>query len=253
LLRQRLRFLFLLSRPTRNLRHRSHQKQNLCGRRDATFSGITFEGVAFDSRNYRLRVADQEAGPESEFADAAAAAHSRGGVAAINAGFFTPEGAPLGWVVADGKRSGAWNASSSLGSGIWHADAVGQMAISRREKLGRDRASQMRELLQSGPMLVEAGRVVSGLDPEKSSVRTLMLWDGGTRWWIGRASPASLAETGAALAGQGPAGWSVRHALNLDGGRSADLWIASGLDGNPLSRRPAWNRPVRNFLVLIPK
>ena len=219
----------------------------------AVFSGITFEGVAFDSRSYGLRVVDQAAGPGSEFSDAAAAARSRGGVAAVNGGFFTPEGEPLGWVIAGGRRSGGWNASSSLGSGIWHVDSAGRSAISRREKIGRDGASQMRELLQSGPLLVEAGRPVSGLDPGKSSVRTLILWDGGTRWWIGRASAASLAETGAVLARQGPARWSVRHALNLDGGRSADLWMASGPDGGPVSRRRAWNRPVRNFLVLVPK
>lgn len=213
------------------------------------FSGITFEGVSFDARSHRLVVIDQTGGPGSRFADAAAAARSVGGLAAVNGGFFTPEGEPLGLVIAAGKRSGAWNTASSLGSGVWHDS--GASAISRREKLGRTGAAGMRELLQAGPMLVEDGRAVAGLDSVKVSVRTLMLWDGGSRWWIGRSTPASLAQTAAALANHHVPGWPVRHALNLDGGRSSELWASPSLSGGPLTRRPPWNRPVRNFLVLV--
>jgi hypothetical protein len=214
-------------------------------------AGVMFEGVAFDSRSQRLAVVDQAGGPGSEFADAQSAALARSGLAAANAGFFTPEGAPLGWVIAEGRKAGGWNSASSLGSGIWHQDAGGNVAISRRESLGRDRASSMRELLQAGPMLVENGRAVGGLEGAKSSVRTLLVWDGGSRWWLGRTSPCTLAACAAALSQSGPAGWKARHALNLDGGRSADLWISDQVRGGPLTRRAAWNRPVRNFLVLL--
>lgn len=214
------------------------------------FSSITFEGVAFDARSHRLVVIDQAGGPGSRFADAAAAARSVGGLAAVNGGFFTPQGEPLGLVIAAGKRSGAWNSASSLGSGVWHDSD--RSAISRREKLGRAGASSMRELLQAGPMLVENGRAVSGLDSVKVSVRTLILWDGGSRWWIGRSTPASLVQTAAALDNHQIPGWPVRHALNLDGGRSSELWASPQVSGGPLTRRPPWNRPVRNFLVLVP-
>lgn len=210
-------------------------------------SGITFEGVAFDSRSQRLAVVDQPGGPGSQFADAAAAAKSRGGLAAVNAGFFTPEGAPLGLVSSSGKISGSWNSASSLGNSVWYENS----AIVRREKLGRSAASGMRELIQAGPLLVENGHAVGGLEATKTSARIVLLWDGGTRWWIGRGSPCTLAALGQALATDQPAGWSVRQALNLDGGRSADLWISDTVPGGPVSRRPPWNRPVRNFLVLI--
>lgn len=217
------------------------------------FSGITFEGVAFDGRGHRLRVIDQAGVPGSRFADAAAAAASVNGLAAVNGGFFTPEGEALGLAVSGGRRTGVWNSASSLGSGVWHADGAGRSAISRREGLGRAGAAVMRELLQAGPMLVENRRAVSGLDPEKASARTLILWDGGSRWWIGRTSPATLAQVAATLAAAPVPGWTVRHALNLDGGRSSELWISSAVPGGPLTRRPAWNRPVRNFLVLVPR
>ena len=211
-------------------------------------SGITFEGVAFDSSEHRLVVADQASGPGSKFADSAAAARAAGGIAAVNAGFFTPEGDPLGLVVAAGKISGSWNTASSLGSGVWFENSSGNTAIARRGVINRAEASAMRELIQAGPLLVENSHAVSGLEATKSSVRTLILWDGGTRWWIGRSSPCTLAALGHALAA-----WPSRHALNLDGGRSSDLWISETVSGGPVLQRSSWNRPVRNFLVLVAK
>ena len=171
----------------------------------------------------------------------------------MNAGFFTPEGTPLGLVVSSGKISGSWNTASSLGSGAWYERRSGSTAITRREKLGRAGATTMRELIQAGPLLVENNRSVGGLEATKSSVRTVIIWDGGTRWWMGCSSPCTLAALGQALASSSPAGWPVRDALNLDGGRSSDLWISDAIAGGPVLRRPPWNRPVRNFLVLVAK
>ena len=217
----------------------------------STLSGIIFDGVEFDSRNHRLVVADQADGPGSKFTDAAAAARARGGIAAVNAGFFTPEGAPLGLVVSAGKSSGAWNTASSLGSAAWFENPAGRMAIVRREALGRAGAAAMRELIQAGPLLIQNGRAVGGLDSTKTSVRTIVLTDGGTRWWIGRSSPCTLSALGRTLDTGEPAGWPVREALNLDGGRSSDLWISGSVIEGRILRRTPWNRPVRNFLVLV--
>ena len=216
-------------------------------------SGITIEGVAFDSRSHRLVIVDQAAGPGSQFIDAAAAANASSGIAAINAGFFTPEGAPLGLVVSAGKSAGNWNTASSLGSGVWFEDTAGATAISRRENLGRSTARSMPHLLQAGPLLIENHKPISGLDTLKTSARMMMLWDGGTRWWIGRGSPCSLSDLALALSNSKPAGWKIHHALNLDGGRSADLWVSSTVSGGPVVRRSPWNRPVRNFLILRPR
>ncbi len=216
-------------------------------------AAITFQGIAFDSRTHRLIVADQAGGPASQYADSAAVAQALGGIAAVNAGFFTPEGKPLGLVASAGKISGAWNRASSLGSGIWYEKTSGFMGISRREKLGKAAASKMPELIQAGPMLIENSKSVDGLDAQKASARTMILWDGNTRWWIGCCSPCTLAELGKTLATAEPAGWKIKHALNLDGGRSSDLWISETVPAGPIRCRPLWNKSVRNFLVLIPR
>jgi len=217
----------------------------------ATQRGITFEGVAFDSRTHRLRVIDQPHGPGTAYATARDAANRHGALAAMNAGFFTPEGKPLGLVIAGGKRSGAWNSASSLGSGIFAENGTGRLSISRR---GSPSAfHDARELIQAGPLLVENGGAVGGLDPGKMAVRSILLTDGGTRWWIGKTSSCSLAALGDALASQSPAPWPVRHALNLDGGRSTDLFVSPKTPGGPFERRSVFNRPVRNFLILEPR
>lgn len=158
----------------------------------AEVSGIRMEGVAFDSRRDRLVVVDQPGGPDSRFADSAAAARVAGGIAALNAGFFTPKGTPLGLVVSGEKSSGHWNSASSLGSGVWYENAAGDSAIVRRNALSRSAAAKMRNLVQAGPLLIENGRAVGGLDAGKSSVRSFLLWDGGTRWWLGRADSCTL-------------------------------------------------------------
>lgn len=213
--------------------------------------GIAFEGVTFDSRNHQLVVVDQSGGPGSAFATASAAAASVSGIAAVNAGFFTPAGEPIGLVVSAGKVSGVWNAGSSIGSGVWHATPAGKTRIVRRESLGPAAAKRMPELLQSGPMLVESGRAVAGLHGGEPRPRTLIAWDGGHRWWIGVAAPCAMPNMAAALANSSGAGFPIHMALNLDGGRSSELWVAGDITGGPLTRRSVWNRAVRNHLVLV--
>ena len=214
---------------------------------------FNLEGVAFDSRTHRLRVIDQEDGPGTTFTDAAHAGTSRNALAAINAGFFTPEGEPLGLLVAAGKSAGSWNSATSIGSAIWHESHSGTSRISRRNETNPATAKQMRETLQSGPMLVDRGLAVSGLESDKTSARCFIAWDGGTRWFIGRTSPCPLNILAATLASGKHCGWTIHRAMNLDGGRSSDLWISSRVSGGPLTSRPPWNRPVRNFLILVPR
>lgn len=216
-----------------------------------TIHGISFEGVSFDSRTHRLQVIDQPRGPGSDFATARDAAASHGALAALNAGFFTPEGKPLGLVISAGKRSGAWNTASSLGSGIFAESSSGQLSLSRRSS--PTAFADARELIQAGPLLIENGKPVGGLDPQKTAVRSLLFTDGGHRWWIGKSSPCTLAALGRALASASPAPWPARTALNLDGGRSTDLFISPKIPGGPLHRRSILNRPVRNFLILVAK
>ncbi|MGJ8642201.1 MAG: phosphodiester glycosidase family protein [Luteolibacter sp.] len=216
-----------------------------------TINGIYFEGVSFDSRTHRLTVVDQPGGPGSTYSTSSSVAKSKNSLLAINAGFFTPEGNPLGLVVSGGKTSGGWNSASSLGNGIFRENNSGALSITRRNS--RSAVASSRELIQSGPLLLENGKSISGLSSTKSAVRSIILSDGNSRWWIGKTSSCTLASLGKALATSSPTSWKIDVALNLDGGRSTDLYISSRIPGGPINRRSFLNRPVRNFLILKPR
>lgn len=208
------------------------------------WQGITLQTVSFDARSHRLRVIDQPNGPGSLFVNAEAAAKSVRGLAAINAGYFTPEGKPLGVLISESKKLGG-NNPSSLGSAVWF-EAKGRTGIVRREKCNFNAP----ELLQAGPLLAENAQAIAGLENAKSSARCFIAWDGGTMWMIARTSPCTLAQLSKSIAGQNPCGFPIATALNLDGGTSADLYVGRNIAGGPGLYRAIWNKPVRNFLIL---
>jgi len=206
--------------------------------------------VSFDDRDYQLQVADQKNGPATHWRDAHAAARVTGGVAAINGGFFTPEGKPLGSLITHGNRRGAIN-RSSLGSGIFLSSAQNS-AIVRRETYLKTSTSwgSIQHLLQTGPMLAENKSAISGLSKKNQRTRSFIAWDGQHHWAIGYAEPCSLNALSHALAGKSPAGFTIQSAVNLDGGRSADLWVGPKVHDGNHTHRGFLNKPVRNFLVI---
>jgi hypothetical protein len=209
-------------------------------------NGISISGISYDSRSHLIAVADQEGGPGSKWADASEAAKAYRGIAAINGGFFTPEGKPLGLVVSSGKKTGSINRASSLGAGMFSGENTPAL-------IRRDGARASSEILQTGPFLVESGQATGGLSAKSSTARSFIAWDGASGWILARTGPCSLAELATSLAGAEIGGVKIKSALNLDGGRSSDLWISSAVQGGPLHERPLWNKPVRNFLVLVPR
>lgn len=218
----------------------------------ATSNGVTLHLVSFDSRSHQLRVIDQPNGPGSQWPDAATLGKTKNALAAINAGFFTPEGKPLGRLIANGTKRGHDN-PSSLGSGFLYF-SPSHAGIARRQSLkGFIKKFNPAELLQSGPMLSYQGRVVKGLSSTRPRPRSFIASNGSHHWLIGYAENATLAQLGTALSGQTLGGVKIYHAINLDGGRSSDLWVAPSVQNGDKTFRAFWNKPVRNFLILTKK
>ncbi|MBK1854573.1 phosphodiester glycosidase family protein [Verrucomicrobiaceae bacterium 5K15] len=213
-------------------------------------NGVTLSLVSFDNRRQQLRVADQPNGLGSRWTTAQGAAATYGGLAAINGGFFTPEGKPLGLLVETSTRRGHLN-RSSLGAGVFISNQS-RASIVRRETYQKTANSwNAYNLLQTGPMLVENSRSVTGLSKKSSRTRSFIAWDGQNHWAIGYTSACTLDQLAKALAGNSPAGFKIKTAVNLDGGRSSDLWVGSGVRGGGKTHRGFLNKPVRNYLVLI--
>ncbi|MBK1790081.1 phosphodiester glycosidase family protein [Persicirhabdus sediminis] len=213
---------------------------------DTKKNGIDLRFVRFDDRDHKLVVADQPAGPGTRWFTARQCAESQRGLAAINGGFFTPEGKPLGKIVSQGRSAGYIN-PSSLGTGFYYTSATETQLI-RRQKWSNSLGAV--EALQTGPFLIENGKKTSGLNTSNQRVRSFIIWNGQHHWAIGYSSICSLNDLAAALNSDRLVGFPIKYALNLDGGRSSDMWVSADVPHGKKEFRAFWNKDVRNFLVL---
>ncbi len=172
---------------------------------------------------------------------------SANAVAGVNGGFFTPQFTPMGLMIANGHKTGAWQQNKLLSGAVvvyqqpqllWNSEVQG--------------ASTATHLLQAGPRLVDAGRAVPSLERRKQATRTFIATDSSHRWIIGLARSTSLGELADALAAPGtfPESFRIHRALNLDGGHSSALYYRTA-DGHEHSD-PGWST-VRNYLGIVPR
>ena len=214
--------------------------------------GIIISAVYFDDRKFQLQVADQPDGCGSKWLDAKSAALSRDGLAAINAGFFTPEGKPLGVLVESGVKRGHLN-QTSLGAGIFVSTTTTSNIIRRESYSSSSLVDQATNLLQAGPILIDHGKPTNGLSDQNNRPRSFIAWDGNHHWMIGHINSSTLSGAAKALAENGSMQFKPTIALNLDGGRSSDLWVGPQVANGDKTHRTFLNKAVRNYLVLTPR
>jgi len=206
----------------------------------ASLNGTTFTAVTFDRRNYFLKVIDQKEGPGTEFTRAEFA--GQGSLAAINGGFFNPDGSPLGLVITDGQSRGAFNSHSFLGTGIIDGENT---ILSHRKSYQKSS-----ELVQSGPRLVWDQERLIGLSKSKERPRSFVIWDGNNHFGIGHADRATLQGLANNLQAQPFEGFHIKYAINLDGGTSCDLWVSNQIPGGGFTKSSLFRKKARNYLAL---
>ena len=206
----------------------------------ASLNGTTFTAVTFDRRNYFLKVIDQKEGPGTEFTGAEFA--GQGSLAAINGGFFNPDGSPLGLVITDGQSRGAFNSHSFLGTGIIDGENT---ILSHRKSYQKSS-----ELVQSGPRLVWDQERLTGLSKSKERPRSFVIWDGNNHFGIGHADRATLQGLANNLQAQPFEGFHIKYAINLDGGTSCDLWVSNQIPGGGFNKSSLFRKKARNYLAL---
>lgn len=201
--------------------------------------------VFFDAAKGDLRIIDQpQRSGAGSLGDAMRASNA---IAGCNAGYFSPDFAPLGLVISNGTRVGSFQKSSLLGG-------VVLVRKGRPTLLWRDEFTEQKgitELVQAGPRLVNGGKPVAGLEATKRRARTFILTDCAGKWAIGICDRASLRELSDILAT--PAVFpemEVERALNFDGGSSTGLWFRR-VDGTESYSREFGT--VRNFLAVLPR
>jgi len=208
-------------------------------------SGHEWQIILFDSHDYKLSVIDQ---PDSWAGGGAIddTLHAARAIAGVNGGFFSPDFTPLGLMIANGRKTGSWQANKLLTGSIAISDTTPHLYWNA-ESRGDSSATHF---LQAGPRLVDASRPIPNLERTKNVPRTFIATDGGHLWALGIVRSTSLGELSSLLATTDLIpGFRIQRALNLDGGRSTAIH-AQFTDGQSITE-PGWST-VRNYLGIVP-
>ncbi len=201
---------------------------------------IRVTGVSFAARDFALRVLDN---PPTSRQDLPVALQDAGAVAGVNGGYFHEDFTPLGLVVSSGREIHPFERARLLSGLVIVRD--GNPALVRSQAFKAK--PPVSEALQAGPWLVEDGKPVSGLNAARNARRTAVATGGRGQWALVVTSACTLAEAADILALPTLAGsWTIRQALNLDGGSSTALSAGS------LANLPSWGS-VRNYLAIVPR
>jgi uncharacterized protein YigE (DUF2233 family) len=165
-----------------------------------------------------------------------------GALAVINGGFFSPEFTALGVTVSGGQAQG----ESLAFGGMFAVDVNGAVSLRNLADQPYDGSEPLQEALQSFPILVRApGEPAQIRENGERNRRTVVALDeAGRVLLIVAPTPAwTLQDMGDALAASD---LGVTIALNLDGGSSTGMLVASGAVQLPL---PAFSTLPQVLLV----
>lgn len=186
------------------------------------------QAFLFDASECRLQVIDEGSVVSPKYGSLEKALLARNCVAGVNGGYFGADAfaTPLGLLIEDGRTVSPFAGRSFTVAGVVY-DTGSSIRLVRSAVYARTKPSP-RQALQGGPFLVENGRIVPGLHRDKIAFRTFIATDGQGRWCIGSTSPMSLGDLAVWLASPDAVpGFTVRDALNLDGGSSSAYWVRS--------------------------
>lgn len=198
--------------------------------------------ILFSESAFTLRVIDSASPGNATLENTL---RHEGAPAGVNAGYFHPDFRPIGLVVADGNTLHPAEKAKLL-SGIIGATKDGRISIVR-SSAHSNKPTAFRDAIQCGPMLVEHGKPVPGLNAERIARRTVAATGSEGRAALVYMTSVSLEDAALILSLPRILGrWSPTSALNLDGGTSSGLWAESVVSLPEIKR-------VRNFLAVVPR
>ncbi len=174
--------------------------------------------VRLDPTSYQIRVKYDvaNAGSIREWFDAIKP------LVIINGGYFDQNRKATGLVIFDGVRTGE---SYQGFGGMIVINAQGQFELRSLRQQAFDPNEELQQAMQSAPMLIQPGGVVSELEPDNDrSRRTVIARDteGRIMLIVSDAAVFTLPELAQALK---QSDLEIDAALNLDGGRSTGMYV----------------------------
>ncbi len=224
--------------PVRGLEH-----LYVLAEHSASGDRASLELAIFSTKSCRLRIIDQPNEPRLDLEEAM----SRGNfLAAVNGGYFDPDDKPIGLLMVDGTIIAPLQKARLL-SGVLSASAK-KVQISRVAEFSLTQKPDA--AVESGPMLVDLGKPVRGLESRRPARRTFAATGAGDKLVLGFCSDVTLADLSNILATVLAPDFKIQRALNLDGGSSSAFWFKRA---NGTAFSIAEQKPVRNFVAIVPR
>ena len=224
--------------PVRGLEHRY-----VVAEHSASGDRASLELAVFSTKSCRLRIVDQANEPRLDLEEVV----SRGNfLAAVNGGYFNPDDKPIGLLIVDGTMIAPLQKARLL-SGVLSASAK-KVQISRVAEFSL--AQKPDAAVESGPMVVDLGKSVRGLEATRAARRTFAAVGAGDKAALGFCSDVTLADLSNILATVLAPDFKIQRALNLDGGSSSAFWFKRA---NGSSFSIAEEKPVRDFVAIVPR
>lgn len=203
----------------------------------------SLELALFSAKACRLRVVDRPNEPRPDLDEAM----PRGNfLAAVNGGYFDPEYNPIGLLIVDGTVVAPLQKARLL-SGVLSASAK-KIQISRVSEFSLNQKPDA--AVECGPMLVDLGKPVHGLESTKVARRTFVATGSGDKAALGFCSDVTLADLSNILSIVAISDFKIQRALNLDGGSSSAFWFKRA-NGSAFSISE--QKSVRDFVTIGPK
>ena len=222
--------------PVRGLEHRYIVVED-----SAAGDRASLELAIFSTKSCRLRIIDQPNEPRLDLEEAM----SRGNfLAAVNGGYFDPDDKPIGLLMVDGTIIAPLQKARLL-SGVLSASAK-KVQISRVAEFSLTQKPDA--AVESGPMLVDLGKPVRGLESRRPARRTFAATGAGDKLVLGFCSDVTLADLSNILATVLAPDFKIQRALNLDGGSSSAFWFKRA---NGTAFSIAEEKPVRDFVAIV--
>jgi uncharacterized protein YigE (DUF2233 family) len=202
----------------------------------------SLELAIFSTKACRLKIVDRAADPRRDLDDVMAEGNF---LAAVNGGYFDPDYRPIGLLIVDGKMIAPLQKARLL-SGVLSSTGK-KVQILRISEFSS--AQKPDTAVECGPMIVDLGKSVHGLESMKTARRTFAAV-AGDKAALGFCSDVTLADLSNILAVVSIPEFKIQRVLNLDGGSSSAFWFKRA-NGKPFSISEL--KPVRDFVAIVPR
>ena len=203
----------------------------------------SLELAVFSTKSCRVRIIDQPNEPRVDLEEIVSPGSF---LAGVNGGYFDPDYKPIGLLIVDGTMIAPLQKARLL-SGVLSASAK-KVQISRVAEFSMSQKPDA--AVECGPMIVDLGKSVRGLESTRAARRTFAAVGAGDKAALGFCSDVTLADLSNILAAISIPDFKIQRALNLDGGSSSAFWFKRA-NGSAFSI--AEQKPVRDFVAIVPR